>query len=371
MAAHGGYERARGAIIQAALDRFATVTRRPGYRHGRDRVPEPRSDPVAVRMTPSDARRLDVAVSLPVQDELAAPDYVRLGAMAQATHRIRLAPGVVSIYTRGPVLTGMAFASLASLAPGRVAMGLGTGSHMIVEGWNGRRLHAPLQTMRETVALLRRIVGGERVEADGPEVVVSPYRLQMPSPGPVPVIIGPFNPGMTRLAGEIADGVLLAWSPLDELPGRIELIREGAVRAGRDPATVEIGLYVQAYAGPRVQEAVERFRRLVLEYAVRPTHRAAFVGSFPEIDRATELWQRGDRAGALALVPDEAVHRLVPIGDAARVVDRLEEVRALGVTLPVLYAQSLDRGDPASSAGTIAAVAAEYRARAAAEPASG
>jgi len=76
MAAHGGYERARGAIIQAALDRFATVTRRPGYRHGRDRVPEPRSDPVAVRMTPSDARRLDVAVSLPVQDELAEADVV-------------------------------------------------------------------------------------------------------------------------------------------------------------------------------------------------------------------------------------------------------------------------------------------------------
>ena len=335
--------------------------------------------------------RFDVAVSLPVQDELAAPDYVRLaelseaegyhtvffgeiaggeafavlGAMAQATHRIRLAPGVVSIYTRGPVLTGMAFASLASLAPGRVAMGLGTGSHMIVEGWNGRRLHAPLQTMRETVELLRRIVSGDRVEAAGPEVVVSPYRLQMPSPGPVPVIIGPFNPGMTRLAGEIADGVLLAWSAPDELAARIELVHEGAERAGRDPSSIEIGLYVQAYAGPRVEEAVDRFRRLVLEYAVRPTHRAAFVGSFPEIDRATELWQRGDRAGALALVPEEAVHRLVPIGEAATIVDRLEEVRALGVTLPVLYAQSLDRGDPASSAGTITAVAAEYRARAA------
>lgn len=283
--------------------------------------------------------------------------------MAQATHRIRLAPGVVSIYTRGPVLTGMGFASLASLAPGRVAMGLGTGSHMIVEGWNGRQLRAPLQTMRETVDVLRRIVSGERVETPGPEVAISAYRLQMPSSGLLPVILGPFNPGMTRLAGEIADGVLLAWSPLDELPARIELVHEGAARTGRDPASIEIALYVQAYAGPRVGEALERFRRLVLEYAVRPTHRAAFLGSFPEIDRATALWHRGERAQALALVPDEVVHRLVPIGEAATIVDRLEEVRSLGVTLPVLYAQSLDRGDPEAAAGTISAVAAEYRRR--------
>jgi alkanesulfonate monooxygenase SsuD/methylene tetrahydromethanopterin reductase-like flavin-dependent oxidoreductase (luciferase family) len=331
----------------------------------------------------------DVGVSLPVQDELSAPDYVELarlaeaegyhtvffgeiaggeafsilGAMAQVTERIRLAPGVVSIYTRGPVLTGMAFASLASLAPGRIAMGLGTGSHMIVEGWNGRSLQAPLQTMRETVDLLRRIVGGERVESAGPEVRVAPYRLQLPCPGPVPVIIGPFNPGMTRLAGEIADGGRLSFDPLDELPERIALVREGAERAGRDPSSIEIGLYVQAYAGPRVEDALERFRRLVLEYAIRPTHRSAFVSSFPEIDRATELWHGGDRAAALALVPDDAVHRVVPIGSAATVVDRLEAVRALGVTLPVVFAQSLDRADPSAAAGTIAAVAAEYRRR--------
>jgi len=257
----------------------------------------------------------------------------------------------------------MGFASLASLAPGRIAMGLGTGSHMIVEGWNGGKLEAPLQTMRETVEVLRRLVRGDRVAYRGERVTVAPYRLHLPDPAPLPVILGPFNPRMTRLAGEIADGVLLAWAPIDELAERIALVHEGARSVGRDPGTVEIGLYVQCYAGPRVGDAVERFRRLVLEYAVRPTHRAAFVGSFPEIDRATQLWEQGRRCDALALVPDEAVHRLVPIGDANLIVDRLEEVRKIGVTLPVLYAQSLDRSDPSTSAGTISAVAAAYRVR--------
>jgi 5,10-methylenetetrahydromethanopterin reductase len=187
--------------------------------------------------------------------------------------------------------------------------------------------------------------------------------LHIPDAGALPVIVGPFNPQMTRLAGEIADGVLLAWAPPPELAERVALVYEGAERAGRDPASIEIGLYVQAYAGPRVADAVERFRRLVLEYAVRPTHRAAFVRTFPEIDRATELWEAGARAEALALVPDEAVHAMAPIGEASLVVDRLEEVRALGITLPVLYAQSIDRSDPTTSAGTISAVATEYRRR--------
>ena len=332
-----------------------------------------------------------VGVAMPVQDELSAPGYVELavlaeregydtcffgeiaggeamvvlGAMAQVTNRIRLAPGIVSIYTRGPVLTGMGFASLASLAPGRIAMGLGTGSHMIVEGWNGGELRASFQTMRELVALLCGITAGERVSADGPEITVAPYRIQIPTHGPLPVILGPFNPKMTQLAGEIADGVLIAWAPLEEIPDRIALVHEGAARVGRDPREIEISMYVHGYAGPRVEEAVERFRRLILEYAVRPTHRAAFVGSFPEIDRATELWNAGRRRDALALVPDEAVHRLVPISeDAAPTVDRLEAVRALGIDLPVLYPQSVERSDGRSSAGTIAAVAAEYRRRA-------
>lgn len=332
---------------------------------------------------------LPVGVSMPVQDEMSVPSYVSLavraeeegyhtvffgeiaggeamvtlGAMAQATSRIRLAPGIVSIYTRGPVLTGMGFASLASLAPGRIAMGLGTGSHMIVERWNGGKLEAPLQTMRETVEVLRQVVRGDRVDFHGERITAGPYRLHLPDPHPLPVIIGPFNPRMTMLAGEIADGVLLAWAPLDELAERVALVHEGAERAGRDPASVEIGLYVQAYAGPRVDDAVERFRRLVLEYSVRPTHRAAFVGSFPEIDRATALWEQGKRREALDLVPEEAVRRMTPIGDPDEIVDRLEETRKIGITLPVLYAQSLDKSDPTTSAGTISAVAAAYRRR--------
>jgi probable F420-dependent oxidoreductase len=332
----------------------------------------------------ADRPPLDVGITLPAQDELAASDFVELarlaeqegfgtvtageiagaealvllGAIAQATRRIRIGSGVIAIYNRSPVLTGMAFASLGSLAPGRVFAGIGTGSHRVVEDWNGRELRAPLRTMREFVEILRAVLAGERVAYDGEELHVTDYRLQHPLVPRVPVFVAAFHPGMLRLAGAIADGVMLALWPADELAARVAAIHEGARAVGRDPAQVEITASVHAYVGPRVDEALDRFRRFVLEYAVRPTHRAAYEGSFPEIDRATELWNAGERKQALALVPDEAVRRLLPIGPAETVVERLAATRAAGVTTPLLVPHALTRGDAATPRATISAVAA-------------
>lgn len=159
-------------------------------------------------MTEIEGPLLDIGVTMPAQDELATRDYVELallaeqggfhsftvgeiagteaftllGALAQATSRIRLGSGVIAVYNRSPVLTAMGFASVASLAPGRVFAGLGTGSHRIVEDWNGHELRAPLRTMREFVDVLRTVLAGERVGAVDGEVRVREFRQTAGSP---------------------------------------------------------------------------------------------------------------------------------------------------------------------------------------------
>lgn len=324
-----------------------------------------------------------VGVSLPVQEELTVSDHLRLARLAEErgfdsifvgeiastdamavvsliasqTSTVRIGTGVVSIYTRSPVLTAMGVATAASIAPGRVFAGLGTGSHVVVEDWHGGELARPLERMREFVAAVRLALSGERVEVDGSCVRIRDFRLQVPTAGHVPLYVGAFNPAMLRTAGAIADGVILAFCPLEGLVQRVEHVREGAAAAGRDPAEVEIFAYVNAYAGDRVDEAMHRFRRLVLQYAVQPTHRAGFVEVFPRIDEATDLWRGGDRSGALTLVPDESVLRLCPVGDASDVVARLNAVRAAGVDVPVLFPQSLCPGDVQTPTLTIERVA--------------
>jgi alkanesulfonate monooxygenase SsuD/methylene tetrahydromethanopterin reductase-like flavin-dependent oxidoreductase (luciferase family) len=332
-----------------------------------------------------------VGVALPVQEHLTVDEYLRIGdlaesldfdsvfvgeiagsealalmaAMAARTSRVRLASGVVSIYSRTPVLTAMGFATLASQAPGRVIAGIGTGSYVVVEQWHGRRLSAPQRSITEFSAIFRAALAGRRVDYAGSAFQVTDFKLQIPVAEPVPLYFGSFNPAMLKLAGAIADGVILAFCPVDMLPSRIAAVREGAAASGRDPAEVEICSYVNSYVGTDLDRAMERFRRLVLQYAVQPTHRAGFVESFPDIDRATELWRAGERRAALDLVSDETVLRQCPIGDVGTVVDRIETVRSAGVDLPVLFPQSLEFGDSESPENTIRAVGAELARRAA------
>ena len=330
-----------------------------------------------------------IGVSLPVQEELTAPQYVELartaeeeglhtvfvgeiaglecfaalGMLASATSSIRLASGVVSIYTRSPVLTAMGFATIASLAPGRIAAGLGTGSHVVVRDWHGGKLSQPRIRMREFIAAFREALSGHRVDRAGETLSVSDFRLRIPRDGSaIPVLMGSFNASMLRLAGAIADGVILSFCPSEELPGRVAEVHAGAIEAGRDPSQLEIALYMSAYAGDDLDAALERFRRLVLQYAVQPTHRAGFTESIPELERATVLWNSGERRRAAALIPDEAVLRLCPIGSPDDVLARLEATRAAGVTLPVLAPQSLSPGDAQTPHQTIRAVVAAQRA---------
>jgi alkanesulfonate monooxygenase SsuD/methylene tetrahydromethanopterin reductase-like flavin-dependent oxidoreductase (luciferase family) len=330
-----------------------------------------------------------VGVSLPVTDELAVPDLVRLavaaedegyhtvflgeiggseafatlGAIAQATERIRLATGIVSVMLRTPALIAMGFRTLDNLAPGRIVCGLGVGSRAISEGWHGIPFEDTPQVLAETVDALRPAFAGERVTYKGIRSSADRFRVTIPDPRPIPIWVGALTPAGLRLAGRIADGALMAFCPPAEAARRVGLVRRAAVEAGRNPASIEAAAYVNSYAGPEVDVARERMKRLIAQTAIHPTHRPAFEPVFPAIDAATEAWNRGDRRAAVDLVPDSAVDAVTPVGDAGAIADRLEDLRTLGIDLPVLFPNALQFGDADSSEGTIRRVAEELRSR--------
>lgn len=332
---------------------------------------------------PPGAMRL--GVTMPVDDGLSAPEYLRLaraaeehgydsvwvgevagpevfsmlGLIAASTSRIRVGSGIAGMYPRSAALTAMGFATLASAAPGRVLAGLGASSPMIVEDWHGREFDAPLATAEGYVRALRQAWAGERVEVDHPRV--HGFRCGLLPASPPPIVLAAMNPRMLRLAGRVADGVFVTWCPPDEVPAKLALVREGEREAGREPGSVWAMASFWGYAGERVDEATARLRRLVLQYAMVPTHRASFAGAFAELDRATDLWQAGDRRAALALVPDEAVHRLCAVGDGATVARRAHELHAAGIELSVVLTPGASAGDLDGPLATIAGLAAAAR----------
>lgn len=296
--------------------------------------------------------------------EIAGPEaFGLLGAIAASTSRIRLCTGIVSVMLRSPALLAMSFRTIESLAPGRVLAGLGVGSAAISEGWHGVEFTDTARILAETVEVLRPALAGERMTYDGITSSAHRFRVTLPDPHPIPIWLGALTPGGLRLAGRIADGVLMSFCPPQEASRRVETIRVAATDAGRDAERIEIASYVNSYAGPDVDAARDRMKRIIAQYAVQPTHSPAFASVFPRIDEAAAAWQRGDRSTALSLVPDSAVDAVTPVGDASAIVDRLEGLRSRGVDLPVLFPNALSFGDAESSLGTIRRVAAELRSR--------
>ena len=159
----------------------------------------------------------------------------QLASIATATNRIVAGTGILPIYSRTPLITAMSAAGLAAVSGGRFILGLGVGNRPATENGHGVTFANPLDRLRETIYIVRRLLQGEEVTFHGKALKVTEVSLGDAAPKEkVPIYIAALGPRMLRLAGEIADGVLLSWAASSYLKEAIRQVREGAVSAGRD-----------------------------------------------------------------------------------------------------------------------------------------
>jgi alkanesulfonate monooxygenase SsuD/methylene tetrahydromethanopterin reductase-like flavin-dependent oxidoreductase (luciferase family) len=239
-------------------------------------------------------------------------------------------------------------ATLAQLSSGRFVLGLGTGGYG-PDFWASAGLaNRPIAVMREYVVQVRGLLAGEQVTADqgaagpgaagqgsGGRPVIgagSPGWLRSASLGvtdlpPAPVYLAALGPQMLRLAGETADGALLNWAT----PARIAVSRarvdEGITRAGREPGSVPMTMYIRVCIDDDVAAARQALGAQVLGYAMgRPgiPQQAGYRGLFGQMGfdgELTELEERRDKGAALpelvAAAPDEMLHAVGYYGPAA------------------------------------------------------
>ena len=127
------------------------------------------------------------------------------------TSSLRLGSAVIPAYTRGPAVLAQSAAAVAEAAPGRFALGIGTSSDVIVGRWNDIGFIEPYRRARDTLRFLRDALAGQRVDHDYGTFAVRGFRLARPVTDPPPLYLAALRPGMLRLAGREADGVILNW----------------------------------------------------------------------------------------------------------------------------------------------------------------
>jgi alkanesulfonate monooxygenase SsuD/methylene tetrahydromethanopterin reductase-like flavin-dependent oxidoreductase (luciferase family) len=72
-----------------------------------------------------------------------ADAFTPLAAASQWSSELRLGTAIAPIFTRGPGLLAMSGATLASLAPGRFVLGIGTSTPVVVQQWNAAEFTRP------------------------------------------------------------------------------------------------------------------------------------------------------------------------------------------------------------------------------------
>jgi 5,10-methylenetetrahydromethanopterin reductase len=260
--------------------------------------------------------------------EIAGRDaLVTLGMFAGETRGLFLGTGVIPMRSRTAMLTAMAAATLHERSGGRLILGLGTG-----DAGPGA-----LDELRETVGTVRRLLRGEELGEEGSR------GLSLPPDGDVPIWISALGPKAMRLAGEIADGVILNWCPPERVPFAKTRVAEGAEAAERDPDSVTVAVYVRAWAGEDEAEAMSSLRAMAGQYASYRAYRRQFeqVGLGPQAAVAGQA----HRAGRPEDVPDVLVRAVCAVGQGAR--ERLEAFRQAGADLPIVY--PVATADPAAS----------------------
>jgi probable F420-dependent oxidoreductase len=285
--------------------------------------------------------------------ETAGGDAVTLMTLlASHTSRIGVASGVIPIQTRSPVVLGMTAATLAHVAPGRVSLGLGVSSRIIVEQWHGLPFHAGLGQMREAVRIVRMVAAGERVSVDGKFYRLRNFRSMAPPPSPSPrIVLAALGPEMLELAGEIADGVLLNWIPPAAIPAAIRHLEAGARRAGRTLDGFEIAGFIRTTVTDEPDAARAQLARDITGYAIVDVYASFFrgVGYADEIAAINAAWKAGDRAGAVREVSPRVLDGLGVVGDEAFCRARLAAYASAGLTMPVILPFVPEGADRAAS----------------------
>ena len=142
------------------------------------------------------------------QLETARDAMTVLAAYAQSTTRIGLGTAVLPALTRHPTAMAQAAMTLDELSGGRFSLGLGFGHRAIArEAW-GVNPGSAVNLLRQYVAILRDSfdLGASRFSGDDYSVR---WSYQGPRRPGMRILIGGLSPGLLRLAGEVADGIVL------------------------------------------------------------------------------------------------------------------------------------------------------------------
>lgn len=261
------------------------------------------------------------------------------------TSALKLGTAIMQIPARTPAMTAMTAMTLDGLSGGRFLLGLGTSGPQVVEGWHGQAWDRPLTSMREYIAIIKKILfrdapvelAGEKYQlpyrGPGSKGLGKPLKSILHGRPDIPIYTGSIAPKGLALAGEVCDGVLLTCMNPERPEVVLDPLQEGFARAGHGKGLddFDLAVTVAVALGDDVDACRRSLKGQLALYAggmgarSKNFHneyirRCGFEQAAIEIQ---DLYLDGKKKAAVAAVPDELVDALYLAGPRERIRDRL------------------------------------------------
>lgn len=268
--------------------------------------------------------------------------YVIYSQILAETRSIKVGPMVTNPATRDWTVTASTYATLNQMYGNRTVCGIGRGDSA-VRVTNG----APttLKTLRQAIHVIRELANSRPVEYNG-------ATLQFPwSKGSeLEVWVAAYGPLALKLTGEVGDGFILQLADVDIAEWMIRTVRQAAADAGRDPDSISFCVAAPMYIGTdreHMRNQCRWFGGMVGNHVADIVSKYGSDSSVPQAltdyiaGRQGYDYNEHGRAGNTHadFVPDEIVDRFCILGTAEEHMEKLEKLKALGVTQFAGYLQ--------------------------------
>jgi alkanesulfonate monooxygenase SsuD/methylene tetrahydromethanopterin reductase-like flavin-dependent oxidoreductase (luciferase family) len=291
---------------------------------------------------------------------IAARDsFAVLAALAMVTQRVTLGTAVAPIYHRSPASMAQVAATIDELSSGRFRLGLGVGHRVTMGGWHGQEIGKPTVEMREYVEIVRAILAG-RAPSPGQKWTSTFAFIGFEPRADIPLYLAGLSPAMLRLAGELADGVLLwACPPSYVRDVVVPEVTRGRERAGKPLEGFAIVPAVPSAAGDDGTALLNGVRNELHRYFGLPFYRAMFEAAGFGTDLAAYDAAAPDREAQKLAISEAFIAELCAIGGADAVRDGIGRYRDAGATNLIItsvwgadFEQTLKAAAPALAASS-------------------
>ncbi|MDQ3947360.1 MAG: LLM class flavin-dependent oxidoreductase [Actinomycetota bacterium] len=272
--------------------------------------------------------------------EIYSSPWMGLGFLAGVTERVKLANGIQIAFTSSPFEIAMTAMDLDRVSNGRAVLGLGTSIRTWVEGFHGMSNYGkPVEHLREVIDIVRMIIrkthAGEPLGSYDGKYHQHDWSTFLGAFAPairpeIPIWIAANQKGLTRLAGEVADGFIdhPIHGPHWTLTHGREALEEGLRKAGRSRSDIHWSCWLWVAVNNDRSEALNDSRATIAFYAGMKQYEPMFakMGFEKEAQACSAALETGDIPAWVGAITDEMIETFVIMGTADECRKRVEEV---------------------------------------------